>query len=145
MTVSIIGFACLLLLIFLRLPIAFAMGFVGIFGFFYLSDYNLVAALSMASRRVINTSQDYSLSVIPLFILMGNLVTRAGLSQELYKASYSFLGHLRGGLSMATVVACAPSPTNRNVSVRSIVKISTPAALRASAFARVCAISARRS
>ncbi|MDH3763613.1 MAG: TRAP transporter large permease [Gammaproteobacteria bacterium] len=106
MTVSIAGFACLLLLIFLRVPIAFAMGLVGFFGFLYLNDYNAVAAMSMAARRVINTSQDYGLSVIPLFILMGNLVTRAGLSQELYKASYSFLGHLRGGLSMATVVAC---------------------------------------
>jgi TRAP-type mannitol/chloroaromatic compound transport system permease large subunit len=79
MSVSIIGFLCLILLIFLRIPIAFAMGFVGVFGFLYLNDYNTVAALSMASRRVINTSQDYGLSVIPLFILMGTLVTRAGM------------------------------------------------------------------
>jgi len=106
MSISIIGFGCLLLLILMRIPIAFAMGLVGFFGFLYLNDYNWIAALSMSARRVINTSQDYGLSVIPLFILMGNLVTRAGLSQELYKASYSFLGHLRGGLSMATVVAC---------------------------------------
>ena len=106
MTVSIVGFLGLLVLIFLRTPISFAMGFVGFFGFLYLNDYNWVAAISMAARRVIDTSQDYSLSVIPLFILMGNLVTRAGLSQDLYKASYSFLGHLKGGLSMATVVAC---------------------------------------
>ena len=110
MTVSILGFACLLFLILLRLPIAFAMGFVGFFGFLILNDYNWIAAISMASRRVINTSQDYGLSVIPLFILMGNLVTRAGLSQELYKASYSFLGHLRGGLSMATVVVSNDLP-----------------------------------
>ena len=54
MTVSIVGFACLLLLIFARMPIAFAMGLVGFFGFLYLSDYNLIAAISMASRRVIN-------------------------------------------------------------------------------------------
>lgn len=106
MIVSITGFVCLLVLILLRMPISFAMGLVGVFGFLYLNDFNWIASLSMASRRVIDTSQDYGLSVIPLFILMGNLVTRAGLSQELYKASYSFLGHLRGGLSMATVVAC---------------------------------------
>lgn len=106
MTVSLIGFACLLLLIMVRVPIGFAMGFVGFFGFVYLNDYNWIAALSMSSRRVIDTSQDYSLSVIPLFILMGNLVTRSGLSNELYKASFSFLGHLKGGLSLATVVAC---------------------------------------
>ena len=106
MTVSIIGFTCLLILILLRAPISFAMGFVGFFGFLFLNDFNWTASLSLAARRVIDTSQDYGLSVIPLFILMGNLVTRAGMSQELYKASYAFLGHLRGGLSMATVVAC---------------------------------------
>ncbi len=106
MMVSISGFLVLLLLILARMPIAFAMGLVGFFGFLWLNDGNWIAALSMASRRVIDTSQDYGLSVIPLFILMGNLVTRAGLSQELYRASYAFLGHLRGGLSMATVVAC---------------------------------------
>ncbi len=106
MLVSVSGFLILLLLILARMPISFAMGLVGFFGFLYLNDGNWIASLSMASRRVIDTSQDYGLSVIPLFILMGNLVTRAGLSQELYRASYSFLGHLRGGLSMATVVAC---------------------------------------
>jgi tripartite ATP-independent transporter DctM subunit len=106
MSVSLIGFGSLLLLILLRTPISFAMGLVGFFGFMYLNDFNSVASLSMAARRLIDTSQDYGLSVIPLFILMGNLVTRAGLSHELYRASNSFLGHFRGGLSMATVVAC---------------------------------------
>lgn len=106
MSISLIGFASLMVLIFARVPIGLSMGLIGFFGFAYLSDFNWVAALSMASRRVIDTSQDYSLSVIPLFVLMGNLVTRSGLSKELYSASYAFLGHLRGGLSMATVVAC---------------------------------------
>ena len=49
----------------------------------------------------------YTLSVVPLFILMGNFVTRAGMSKELYRAAYAFVGHLRGGLAMATVIACA--------------------------------------
>ena len=106
MSVSIVGFLILLLLILLRMPISFAMGFVGFFGFLYLNDFNWIATLSMSARRVIDTSQEYGLSVIPLFVLMGNLVTRAGLSGELYKASYSFMGHFKGGLSMATVVAC---------------------------------------
>lgn len=106
MSVTLIGFAVLLLLIVLRIPIGFAMGLVGFFGFVYLNDFNWTAALSMSGRLVIDTAQEYGLSVIPLFILMGNLVTRSGLSHELYRASYSFLGHLRGGLSMATVVAC---------------------------------------
>lgn len=106
MTVSIIGFACLMALILIRMPIGFAMGLIGFFGFAMLSDWNWNAALSMSSRRVIDTSQEYGLSVIPLFILMGNFITRSGISKQLYQASYAFLGHLRGGLSMATVVAC---------------------------------------
>jgi len=106
MTVALIGFAALLLLVFLRMPIAFAMGLVGFVGFAALVNWNWLAATSMASQRLISTAQDYGLSVVPLFILMGNLVSRAGLSSELYTASNAFLGHRRGGLSMATIVAC---------------------------------------
>ncbi len=106
MLTSIIGFIGLLALILMRMPIGFAMGLVGFFGFAMLIDWNWAATLSMSSRRVIDTSQEYGLSVIPLFILMGNFITRSGVSRELYQASYAFLGHLRGGLSMATVVAC---------------------------------------
>lgn len=115
MTVALIGFALLLLLIIMvRIPLAFAMALVGFFGFAYLSglrfdnlmDFRWTAPLAMATSRVISTAQEYSLSVIPLFILMGNLVTRSGLSHELYRASNAFMGHMKGGLSMATVVAC---------------------------------------
>ena len=115
MSVILIGFAVLLfLIIVVRMPIAFAMGIVGFFGFAMLSglgfdnldSFRWTGPLSMASNRVIDTVQEYSLSVIPLFILMGNLVTRSGLSHELYAVSNAFLGHRKGGLSMATVVAC---------------------------------------
>lgn len=115
MSVVLIGFAVLLfLIIVVRMPIAFAMGIVGFFGFAILqglelgniTDFRWTGALSMASNRVIDTVQGYSLSVIPLFILMGNFVTRSGLSHELYAVSNAFLGHRKGGLSMATVVAC---------------------------------------
>ncbi len=106
MTVALIGFAVLLVLVFLQMPIAFSMGLVGFVGFAYLGDWNWVAALSMSGQRVISTAQNYGLSVVPLFILMGNLVNRAGLSNELYAASNAFLGHRKGGLSMATIVAC---------------------------------------
>ena len=115
MTIALVGFIILLLLILVvRVPIAFAMGIVGFFGFATVQglnfenflDFNWKPSLSMSAKRVIDTAQEYSLSVIPLFVLMGNLVTRSGLSQELYRASYAFLGHRKGGLSMATVVAC---------------------------------------
>ncbi len=106
MEIALIGFGILLLLIFLRAPIALAMGLVGLVGYAYLANFSWTPALSMAARNTIDITQEYSLSVVPLFILMGNFVTRAGLSHELYRASHAFLGHRRGGLSMATVVAC---------------------------------------
>ncbi|SEF99485.1 TRAP transporter large permease [Marinobacterium lutimaris] len=115
MSFVLIGFAALLLLIIVvRVPIAFAMGLVGFLGFAALQglgfdnlfNFRWTGALSMASYRVIDTVQEYSLSVIPLFVLMGNLVTRSGLSNELYHVSNAFLGYRKGGLSMATVVAC---------------------------------------
>jgi tripartite ATP-independent transporter DctM subunit len=114
-TAVIVGFAVVLLLILVvRMPIAFAMAIVGFFGFAALqglsfetlADFRWTASLTLASNRVIETAQEYSLSVVPLFILMGNFVTRSGLSQELYNAAYTFLGHRRGGLAMSTVVAC---------------------------------------
>jgi tripartite ATP-independent transporter DctM subunit len=61
----------------------------------------------MVETKVYDTGRNYTLSVVPLFILMGNFVTRAGMSQELFRAAYAFVGHLRGGLAMATICACA--------------------------------------
>ena len=104
MDVVFIGFAALLVLVFLRMPIAFAMGLVGFAGFGYLTGWK--PSLAMVGTLVSETALSYGLSVVPLFILMGNLVSRAGLSGELYSASHAFLGHRRGGLSMATIVAC---------------------------------------
>lgn len=104
MTIAIFGFFAVLFLVLLRMPIAIAMGVVGIFG--YANETSLRAAVSMAGRLIIDTAQDYGLSVVPLFILMGLFVNKGGLSKELYRVSYVFLGHLRGGLAMATIVAC---------------------------------------
>ncbi|MCV2888777.1 TRAP transporter large permease [Ruegeria aquimaris] len=104
MTASLVGFAAVLILILVRVPIAFAMGFVGMVGF--MAESNFRASISMVARLIIDTSQDYGLSVVPLFILMGLFVNKGGISRELYAASNAFLGHLRGGLAMATIVAC---------------------------------------
>ncbi|WP_114284095.1 TRAP transporter large permease [Candidatus Halocynthiibacter alkanivorans] len=112
MTVALIGFACVLVLVLVRLPIVFAMGLVGTLGFAYerggsiISGRGLNASLSMVGRQITDTAQDYGLSVIPLFILMGLFVNKGGLSRELYAVSNAFLGHFRGGLAMATVTAC---------------------------------------
>lgn len=101
---SLIGLAVLLGLIALRVPIAFAMGLVGMVGFATLVSWD--AGFAMVASVTYETGLAYGLSVVPLFILMGNFVTRAGLSDELYGAANAFLGHRKGGLAMATVVAC---------------------------------------
>ena len=104
MTATLIAFALLLALAFLRLPIAFAMGIIGFAGFVTLRGWG--AAYSQLAQVSFVTGINYELSVLPLFILMGNFVTSARLSEDLYRAANAFLGHRRGGLSMATVVAC---------------------------------------
>ena len=107
MAEGLIGLAAMMLLAFLRMPIALAMGIVGIVGYAYLRDWNWTTAFAVAQTKIYETGRNYTLSVVPLFILMGNFVTRAGMSQELFRAAYAFIGHLRGGLAMATVLACA--------------------------------------
>src|SRR3954465_8348256 len=97
----------MMLLAFVRIPIALAMGIVGIVGYAYMRDWSWGAALATAQTKIYETGRNYTLSVVPLFILMGNFVTRAGMSQELFRTAYAFIGHLRGGLAMATIVGCA--------------------------------------
>jgi C4-dicarboxylate transporter DctM subunit len=105
MTEALIGLAAMLALSFLRVPIAIAMGLVGFLGSWWMRG--LGPSMASTTTVVYETGFEYVLSVVPLFILMGNFVTRAGMSKELYRAAYTFVGHLRGGLAMATVLACA--------------------------------------
>jgi len=104
MAASLIGFAAVFLLCLLRVPIAISMGLVGFVGFGMLINWQ--SSLSQVAQIVYDTGLDYGLSVVPLFVLMGNLVTRSQISDDLYKASNALVGHYRGGLSMATVLAC---------------------------------------
>ncbi|MDO6797692.1 TRAP transporter large permease [Shimia thalassica] len=112
MTAALIGFAIVLILVLVRLPIVFAMGLVGTLGFAYerggaiFDERGLKAAMSMVGRQITDTAQDYGLSVVPLFILMGLFVNKGGMAKELYAVSNAFLGHMRGGIAMATVAAC---------------------------------------
>ncbi len=101
------GLAAMLALAFLRVPIAFAMAIVGTAGYAWMRDWNWTVAFAMVQTNVYETGRNYTLSVVPLFILMGTFVARAGIAQELFRAAYAFVGHLRGGLAMATVLACA--------------------------------------
>jgi C4-dicarboxylate transporter, DctM subunit len=105
MTEALLGFAVMLGLMALRLPLAIAMAVVGFVGLGLMRTWP--AAIASTSQVVFETGSMYLLSVVPLFILMGNLVTRAGMSRELFQLAYTFIGHLRGGLAMSTVTACA--------------------------------------
>ena len=107
MTEALVGLLAMMLLAFVRVPIALSMGLVGVVGYAYMRDWSWGGALAMAQTKVYETGRNYTLSVVPLFILMGNFVTRAGMSQELFRAAYAFVGHLRGGLAMATIIGCA--------------------------------------
>src|ERR1700682_5134992 len=107
MTEALLGLLAMMVLAFIRIPIALSMGIVGIVGYAYMRDWNWAVAFATIQTKIYETGRNYTLSVVPLFILMGNLVTRAGMSQELFRAAYAFIGHLRGGLAMATVWASA--------------------------------------
>ncbi len=102
---ALIGFGVIFALALLRVPLAFAMGAVGYVGLGLLRGWDASAA--SAAQVVYDTGFAYTLSVVPLFILMGNFVARAGLANELFRAAYAFIGHVRGGLAHATIIACA--------------------------------------
>jgi C4-dicarboxylate transporter DctM subunit len=104
-TVGIIGIALLVLLFLLRMPVAFAMALVGLVGFAYLTTPE--AALGLLGRDIFDEFSSYPLSVIPMFILMGSFAYASGISRRLYKTTHTWVGHLRGGLTIATVFACA--------------------------------------
>ncbi|MFN3687967.1 TRAP transporter large permease [Salinarimonas sp.] len=104
-TLGLVSFAVLIGLLTLRIPIGVAMAAVGAAGFVYLSGLNpFLAYLKQTPYEVF---ANYSLSVIPLFLMMGNFAARSGLSASLYKAANGFLGHYRGGLAMSSIGACA--------------------------------------
>ena len=104
MTLALLGFAAVLILVFLRVPIALAMGLVGLVG--YGIETSMTASVSMTARLITDSARDYGLSVVPLFVLMGLFVNQSGMSREIYRAANAFLGHWRGGLAMATIAAC---------------------------------------
>ncbi|HEX7867340.1 MAG TPA: TRAP transporter permease [Variovorax sp.] len=102
--VAILGFVALFVLMLLRVPVGMAMGLVGVVGYSYLVGPG--PALKLVGQTSMRTVTDYTFGVIPMFMLMGALVSVSGVSRELFKAANSMIGHLRGGLGVATVVAC---------------------------------------
>jgi len=99
------GFTALFVLMLLRVPVGIAMGAVGVLGFGYMVG-DIGPALKLLAQSPIRTATDAEFAVIPLFLLMGAFASASGMSRELFRASNTFLGHLRGGLGIATIVAC---------------------------------------
>src|SRR3954464_3744976 len=102
--VALIGFAALFVLMLMRVPIGMAMGLVGVAGFGYLTSAG--PALKIVGHTTMRTVTDWNFAVVPLFLLMGSFATTSGMSRELFRAANAFLGHLRGGLGIATIAAC---------------------------------------
>jgi tripartite ATP-independent transporter DctM subunit len=102
---ALLGFAAFMTLALVRVPVGFAMGIVGFVGVGLKLNFSVASA--MIGQTTYETGLSYTLSVIPLFILMGNFVVRAKISDELFHTAYCFLGHRRGGLAMSTIVASA--------------------------------------
>jgi tripartite ATP-independent transporter DctM subunit len=102
--VAVIGFIALFVLMLLRVPVGMAMGLVGVCGYSYIAGSG--PALKLIGQSSMRTVTDYTFGVIPMFMLMGAFVSVSGVSRELFRAANAFIGHLRGGLGMATVIAC---------------------------------------
>jgi len=103
--IGIIGIGVLVLIFLLGMPVGFAMAFVGLAGFCYLASPG--AGLSLLARDVFSNFSAYSLTVIPMFVLMGSIAYASGMSRRLYDAGYTIFGQMRGGLAIATIAACA--------------------------------------
>jgi C4-dicarboxylate transporter DctM subunit len=104
-TTGIIGIIVLVALLYSKMPVGFAMGFLGLIGFSYVVNFN--AGLNLLARDVWDVFSSYNLTVIPLFVFMGQIAFHAGISSRLYDSAYVLFGHRRGGLAMTTVGACA--------------------------------------
>lgn len=104
-TVGLIGLGILVIVLFSRMPVGFVMALLGVVGFSYVVTFD--GGMRMLAKDFFGVFGSYSLTVVPLFILMGQVTFHAGISSRLFDTAYKFVGHWPGGLAMATVVACA--------------------------------------
>jgi len=123
--IAVAGFVILFALMLLRVPVGMAMGLVGVVG------YSMIAgtgpALKLIGQTSMRTVTDYTFGVIPMFMLMGAFVSVSGVSKELFRAANACVGHLRGGLGMATVMACGGFAAICGSSVATAATFSTVA------------------
>ncbi len=104
-TIGILGLALVLLLFLTGIELGFAMALVGFLGFSYIVSFQ--AGLNLLAKDIFDVFANYGFTVIPLFVLMGQIAFNAGIAKRLYDTSYKFIGHIPGGLAMATVGGAA--------------------------------------
>ena len=114
-TIGMVGLAAILLLFLTGIELGFAMAIIGFLGFGYIVSYS--AAANLLAKDIFDVFSSYGFTVIPLFVLMGQVAFNAGIARRLFNASYKFVGHIPGGMAMATVAGatafkaiCGSSP-----------------------------------
>ena len=123
--IALTGFIALFALMLLRVPVGMAMGLVGVTGYAYI--VGTAPALKLIGQTSMRTVTDYTFGVIPMFLLMGAFVSASGVSRELFRAANAAIGHLRGGLGIATIVACGGFAAISGSSVATAATFSTVA------------------
>ena len=144
MLIWILGLLSVILMIAIGLPITFSMLTIGFFGLVILIGFS--PSLAMIGQIFFDNGMNYTLSILPLFLLMGNFVVKAGLADELYNAANAWLRHKKGGLAMATIIACggfssvcgsslATAATMAKIALPSMKKYNYPDSLATGAIA----------
>ncbi|NIY96043.1 TRAP transporter large permease [Salipiger sp. HF18] len=128
-----VGLALLLVLLLMRIPVAFAMFAVGFIGIWILNG--LQAATGLLSSETFALASNSELIVVPLFILMGNVASATGMSRKLYDAAYATIGQVRGGLASATVIGCGGFAALSGSSVASALTMGRTALAEMDRFA----------
>jgi len=126
-TIGLIGIVVIIVLFLFKVPVGISLILVGLLGTTSIRGWDI--AFAQLGRTPFDTSSDYSLSVIPLFILMGMILSYSGLGQDLYRAVDSWVGHLRGGLAMATIGTAAIFSSisgSLNATTATVAKIALP-------------------
>lgn len=144
MYVWMLGLILVIVLITLGLPIAFSMATIGFLGLVFI--IGIEPSLAMIGQIFFDNGMNYTLSILPLFLLMGNFVVKAGLADDLYSAANAWLRHKKGGLAMATIIACggfssvcgsslATAATMAKIALPSMKKFGYPDSLATGAIA----------
>lgn len=102
--IALFGFIALFVLLVIRMPVGISLMLVGFVGIYVIRER---AAIPKLAGEIFNEASNYPLTIIPLFVLMGNLAGVSGMSRDLYSAAHAWLGHMKGGLASATIVGCA--------------------------------------